>query len=266
MFVSFRKIESIHRSETSSKWRIYSCTVCASYLGGLPAWHPPFAVAGNGHINFERFSFWPIAMSSSEIDLLLRSIVPFWAELINIIRKCVCTNKQITFLPLGICILNTRFRYSHFGSISSFLTLFASVFLFVFISLSRSTTIHYVVIVCQIFDLATWQSNFRKVFVPSSQIISNHLMFVMVWLNININMLLWFHHTNLWSAFSHYRNQTLIETVFVITLESDRKSKWNVEKFLWQRSEFSPNVHMTDECSVIIVCVQLLSVACATSM
>lgn len=156
MFVSFRKIESIHRSETSSKWRIYLCTVCASYLGGLHAWHPPFAVAGNGHINFERLaSFWPIAMSSSEIDLLLRSIVPFWAELINIIRKCVCTNKQITFLPLGICILNTRFRYSHFGSISSFLTLFASVFLFVFISLSRSTTIHYVVIVCQIFDLAT---------------------------------------------------------------------------------------------------------------
>lgn len=108
-------------------------------------------------------------------------------------------HKQIRYavMPLGIYTLNGM-KHTYTQAVMPLFWL-RIVSRFHLVSLDF-TTIHYIVIVCQVFDLATWQSYFRNVSVPSSKTISNNLMLLshgssiqkeVVCNNINI----------LWSAF-----------------------------------------------------------------
>lgn len=126
-------------------------------------------------------------------------------------------------MPLGIYTLNGM-KHTYTQDVMPLFWL-QLVFRFHLVSLDF-TTIHYIVIVCQVSDLATWQSYFRNVSVPSSKTISNNLMLLLHGSSIqkevvcnNINIL--------WSAFFPFSKLDVIRTV--IAFIKTRKY-WHVEQ------------------------------------
>lgn len=163
-------------------------TAGASRLWGAPlrSWKWPIHFENFwGNVCICRYWFWP-----------------FSAELIDIFRKFECTNEYVR--PLGVCVSNASFARVTLAPVRYSLLL---RFLFHF---------GHAVIVCQIFDFATWQSNFRKVFVPSSKTISNPCCCESI--------------TDLCSAFFHYPNQTLIETMRSDRCQNNNGSLRNIER------------------------------------